>query len=153
MKQHRKSKGFTLIELLVVLGIIVLIAAGAVPAFRFIVGSRSLEGAGNIVSGMVAKARAQATKDQTPTGVFFYYDPNAERSSMILVHVKGDSTDNFPDAEAYHGWTSMADQPFAAPYGGKGTTGVVYYDQSDKKRGPSFVSALQDMVASTPAPA
>src|SRR5437870_3269126 len=51
--QRSRRRGFTLIEILVVLGIIILLAAAAVPAFRFIVGARSLDGAQNVAGAMV----------------------------------------------------------------------------------------------------
>src|SRR6266446_10732333 len=77
-----RHRGFTLIEILVVLGIMILIAAAAVPAFRFIIGARNLDGAQNVVGAMVARARTQALVDHHPTGVFFFLDPASDRTTM-----------------------------------------------------------------------
>ena len=84
-RHRRHHGGFTLIELLVVMGIIVLIAAASVPAFRFITGSRSVDGAQNTVNAMVGRARTQAIVTGQNAGVFFFLDPRDDRTKMALV--------------------------------------------------------------------
>src|SRR5437763_1445472 len=79
---HRQRSAFTLTELLVVMGIIVLLALAAVPAIRFIMGSRSIESAQNLVAAMVSRARTQAIADKEPRGVFFFLNPANDRSTM-----------------------------------------------------------------------
>jgi len=76
---------FTLIELLVVIGLIVVIMALALPAFNFITGTRSIDGATNVVSSFLGRARVEALAAQRPTGVFFYIDPATERRTLALV--------------------------------------------------------------------
>ena len=84
----RPRRGFTLIELLVVMGIIVLLLALALPAFRFITGSRSAEAAGNQLGAALSVARAQAIGLQQPRGVAIYRDPSNDRSVAVLVELR-----------------------------------------------------------------
>ena len=66
--------GFTLVEMLIVMGIIVLMLGIALPAFRAITGGRSEEGATNVITSMLARARADAVATQQPRGVAVYTD-------------------------------------------------------------------------------
>src|ERR1700730_12319586 len=100
----RRGSGFSLIELMVVVGIIVLIAAAAMPAFRFITGARSTDSAANIASAMVARARNQALTDHRGSGVFFFLDPLTDPTTMALIHQGGDKESD-PDFATYKGWT------------------------------------------------
>jgi prepilin-type N-terminal cleavage/methylation domain-containing protein len=77
--------GFSLVELLVVIGLVVVILALAMPAFNFITGSRSVDGATNLVSAFLGRARAEALDRGKVTGVLFYIDPATERRGMTLV--------------------------------------------------------------------
>jgi hypothetical protein len=67
------------------MGLIVLIIALALPAFSFISGSRSVDGAINVVSAYLGRARAEAIAAQRPTGVLFYVDPATQRVAMAVV--------------------------------------------------------------------
>lgn len=100
LRRRRQRGGFTLTELLVVMGIIILLALAAVPAIRFIAGSRSIEGTQNIVAAMVGRARNQAINDGEPRGVFFFVDPQNDRTTMALVTQQGNS-----ELAQYSGWT------------------------------------------------
>lgn len=93
----RFRTGFSLVELLVVIGLVVLIMALALPAFNFITGSRSVDGATNVVSAFIGRARAEALERGRVTGVMFYIDPATERRGMTLVgetNAKYDSNGN-----------------------------------------------------------
>jgi prepilin-type N-terminal cleavage/methylation domain-containing protein len=90
--------GFTLIELLVVMGIIVVIAAVSIPAFRFITGSRSVDSGQNVVNAMMGRARTQAIVSGDNCGVFFFVDPRNDRSTLALVR-QGSGSDG-----EYSGW-------------------------------------------------
>ena len=125
---------FTLIEILVVMTIIILIAAVAMPAFRFITGSRSVEGAQNIAGAMLGRARTLSVVDHQVRGVFFYLDPVTDRSTMALVRQDGDNTQN-PDLDAYKAWTDGKDQ---SPL----TFNVPYNDDKTAALGPSFANLL-----------
>jgi prepilin-type N-terminal cleavage/methylation domain-containing protein len=148
-------RGFTLLELLVVIGIIVLIAAAAMPAFRFITGSRSVDGATNIVNAMVTRSRTQAVVDFRTAGVFFYLDPVTDRTTMAIVEQSGDNFRD-PDFYEYKGWTDGSDQVADANYAGTpagasytldnsvGTAAgkVTYYDATQTANGPSYAMDL-----------
>ena len=66
------SRAFTLTELLVVMGLIVLLITISVPAFRFLTGNRSVEGATNVLSAMLGRARADTIGLQEVDGVRLY---------------------------------------------------------------------------------
>jgi Tfp pilus assembly protein FimT len=78
--------GFTITELLLVIGIIVLVAIVAVPAFRAMTGSRSSESALNQMSAVLARARTEALGLQQPRGIFFYKDLSTGRTGMAMVY-------------------------------------------------------------------
>jgi prepilin-type N-terminal cleavage/methylation domain-containing protein len=117
--QNQKSarKGFSLVELLVVISLIVIIMALALPAFNFMTGSRSADGAANIVSAFLGRARAEALAAQRPTGVFFYIDPVTERRAMAIVQ----ATDpRAPDSQRgdFDVWLDLLDsEPILLPGG------------------------------------
>jgi prepilin-type N-terminal cleavage/methylation domain-containing protein len=79
------SRAFTLTELLIVIALIVLLLAMAVPAFNFISGGRSIDGAQNVVSAMLGRARARAIETERYAGVAFYLDPATGRSTMTMI--------------------------------------------------------------------
>ena len=128
--------GFTLIELLVVMGIIVIIAAVSMPAFRFITGSRSVDSGQNVVNAMMGRARTQALTSLGTKycGVFFFVDPRNDRTTLALVQrVAGGSS-------PYIGW-AMADTGM-----GTGTGSFQYQDAlqaaSASELFPSFTTQL-----------
>jgi prepilin-type N-terminal cleavage/methylation domain-containing protein len=90
-------RGFTLTELLVVIGIIVLLLILALPAFNFITGSRSVDGAQNTISAMLGRARNEAIGLQQTRGVMFYIDPRNERVAVVLVQAVASPLNNFGD--------------------------------------------------------
>jgi prepilin-type N-terminal cleavage/methylation domain-containing protein len=120
-------RAFTLIEILVVLTIIILIALSAMPAMRFIMGSRSIEGTQNIAAAMIGRARSQALADGEQRGVFFFVDPVSDRTTMALVGLGGG------DLDQYHGWVmpnppgtpAIPQPPIDRP--GNSPTGIIYY--------------------------
>src|SRR5580765_1691154 len=81
---NRRS-GFSLTEVLIVIALIVLMLALALPAFNFITGGRSIDGAMNGMSAFLARARTEAVGVQEMRGVMFYIDPKTEREMMVLV--------------------------------------------------------------------
>lgn len=80
-----RPRGFTLTELLIVIGLIVLVIALAVPAFRAMTGGRSVDAAMNQLSAVLGAARAEAIGLQKVRGVFFYLDSATNRVSAVLV--------------------------------------------------------------------
>jgi prepilin-type N-terminal cleavage/methylation domain-containing protein len=84
-RPHRRA--FTLTELLVVMGVIVLMIAMAVPLFNVFSASHSIEGAQNMVSAMLQRARARAIAMQERRGVFFFEDQATKKTGMLLVRI------------------------------------------------------------------
>lgn len=78
-------RGFTLVEMLVVMGIIVIAIAMAVPAIKYLTGSKSEESAQNAVAAMLARARTDAVALQQPQGVLFTIDVATDRVMMYQV--------------------------------------------------------------------
>src|SRR3954468_6551310 len=83
-KTSRRT-GFSLTEVLIVIGLIVLMLALALPAFNFITGGKSIDGATNQISAFLSRARTEAVGLQECRGVMFYIDPATERQMMVLV--------------------------------------------------------------------
>lgn len=77
--------GFTLTELLIAMAIFVVVMAMAVPVFRTLTGSRSVEQATNIISATLGGVRNAAIKLQRYRGVMFYLDPNTGRIGMATL--------------------------------------------------------------------
>jgi prepilin-type N-terminal cleavage/methylation domain-containing protein len=91
MRHLRNPRGFTMTEILIVIAIIVLVLALAVPALNFIGGSKSVEGATNSISAVLAKARNLAIGHQQVYGVFFYLDPASTFTTLAIVRDVGSS--------------------------------------------------------------
>jgi len=85
MTRRRPNHAFTLTELLIVIGLIVLVIALAVPAFKAMSGGRSVDAAQNQLSAVLGAARAEAIGLQKVRGVFFYVDPRTERVNAAIV--------------------------------------------------------------------
>ena len=80
-----RRSAFTMTELLIVIGLIVLVIAIAVPAFKAMSGGRSVDAAQNQLAAVLGVARAEAIGLQKVRGVFFYLDPATERVNVALV--------------------------------------------------------------------
>lgn len=85
LNSTKPRKAFTLIEILVVISIIVILAALTVPVFNVLTGSRSIDGATNTISSMLAQARAQALSRQQPIGLAIFTDVTRDRVALGLV--------------------------------------------------------------------
>jgi type II secretory pathway pseudopilin PulG len=72
-------------ELLIVIGLIVLVIALAVPAFKAMTGGRSVDAAQNQLAAVLGVARSEAIAQQRVRGVMFYLDPATERVDVALV--------------------------------------------------------------------
>src|SRR5438067_5828587 len=80
-----RRRGFSLTEILIVIALIVLMLALALPAFNFISGGKSIDGAMNQISAFLSRARTEAVGLQEVRGVMFYIDPKTNREIMTLV--------------------------------------------------------------------
>lgn len=78
-------RAFTLVELLIVIGLIVLLMAVAVPVFRTLTGSRSVEQGTNVLSSLLAQTRNQAILNHESRGLCFYYSQDLDRYVAEMV--------------------------------------------------------------------
>ncbi len=83
--QIANPTAFTLTELLIVIGIMVMLFAMAVSAFRAITGNRSVAVAQNQVAAMLGQARNNAIAKQIPRGVVVYQDFSTRQINVALV--------------------------------------------------------------------
>ncbi len=87
------ARGFSLTEVLVVIGVIVVLIGLAVPAFRALSGSNSVEGATNVISSSLASARVEAIKLQRVYGIAFFRDAATGRVAVAMVEDKDPDRD------------------------------------------------------------
>ena len=73
MKQHA-ARPFTLIELIVVMGVMILLAAVAIPTYRSLFSGRKTTLAANQLNGAVMEARAHAVSSREYTALIFVLD-------------------------------------------------------------------------------
>lgn len=105
---------FTLIEMLVVMSIMVLMLAMAVPVFRVLTGSRSIENAQNIIAATLGRVRNEAIGFQQERGVFFYIDPASDRIMMAAVAITDTKTIGAGDRANTHYFDLVADEDAVA---------------------------------------
>ena len=81
---HSVRRAFTLTEMLVVVGIIVLLAAIAVPTLSGLTANQNLAGARTMLRSLFASAKARATTKQRYVGVRFQQDRNGQTYAVFL---------------------------------------------------------------------
>jgi hypothetical protein len=106
---------------------------------RFIMGSRSIESAQNIVGAMVSRARNQAVNDNGTRGVFFFVDPVSDRTTMALVGQSGAG-----DLAQYAGWSANAGLPAYVDPQGNQVNLIPSYYQPGGQYATSSVVALSN---------
>ena len=130
MQRHRNNAAFTLTELLIVIGLIVLVIALAVPAFKAMSGGRSIDAAQNQLAAVLGAARSEAIGLQKVRGVFFFVDPATERVNAALVReadYRAEGKDAPPIAPDYYLDLVPDRDPLALPVG----VGVQGIDNAD----------------------
>ena len=71
MRQHAAARPFTLIELIMVMGVMILLAAVAIPAYSSLFSGRKTTLAANQMNGSVMEARAHAVSSKVYTALVF----------------------------------------------------------------------------------
>ena len=96
MKRRKTARPFTLIELIAVMGVMILLAAVAIPAYSSLFAGRKTTLAANIVSGAVMEARAHAVSTKVYTALVFVKNAASDRgyTSIRIAEVYHD-----PDTE------------------------------------------------------
>ena len=95
MRKHA-ARPFTLIELIAVMGVMILLAAVAIPAYSSLFAGRKTTLAANMVSGAVMEARAHAVSTKVYTALVFVKNAASDRgyTSIRIAEVYHD-----PDTE------------------------------------------------------
>ena len=94
MTKHA-ARPFTLIELIAVMGVMILLAAVAIPAYSSLFAGRKTTLAANQLNGAVMEARAHAVSAKVYTALVFVKDGNGYKSfRMAEVYHNADDPDN-----------------------------------------------------------
>ncbi|MBR2964065.1 MAG: hypothetical protein IKC53_07660 [Lentisphaeria bacterium] len=80
MKRRKTARPFTLIELIAVMGVMILLAAVAIPAYSSLFAGRKTTLAANQLNGAVMEARAHAVSAKVYTALVFAKDGNGLKS-------------------------------------------------------------------------
>ena len=97
--RHKTARPFTLIELIAVMGVMIVLAAVAIPAYSSLFAGRKTTLAANQLNGAVMEARAHAVSAKVYTALVFVKDGNGYRS--------------FRMAEVYHNADSETDTTYS----------------------------------------
>ena len=101
MRRHAVRQ-FTLIELIAVMGVMMLLAAVAIPAYSSLFSGRKTTLAANKLNGAIIEARSYAVSNKTYTALIFVKDGKGYKSFRLAeVYHQGDgvSDENDPDAD------------------------------------------------------
>ena len=95
MRRHAAARPFTLIELIAVMGVMILLAAVAIPAYSSLFSGRKTTLAANQLNGAVMEARAHAVSVKNYTALVFVKDGNEGYKSFRMAEVyHNPDTDN-----------------------------------------------------------
>ncbi|MGD0461951.1 MAG: hypothetical protein ABSB74_05645 [Tepidisphaeraceae bacterium] len=86
--QRTNLSGFTLVEMITVLTIIILVLAIAIPVWNALMGGTNVAAAQNLISAVLANARADAIYNRQTIGVCFFIDPKTNRTAMAEVQAE-----------------------------------------------------------------
>ncbi len=96
MRQHAAARPFTLVELIMVMGVMILLAAVAIPAYSSLFSGRKTTLAANQMNGAIMEGRAHAVSAKAYTALIFVKDSSSKgftRFRMAEVYHNPD-TDN-----------------------------------------------------------
>ena len=90
MRQHAAARPFTLVELIMVMGVMILLAAVAIPAYSSLFSGRKTTLAANQVNGAVIEGRTHAVSSKIYTALLFVKDSSVNGYTSVRL------------AEVYH---------------------------------------------------
>ena len=94
MRQHASARPFTLVELIMVMGVLVLLAVVAVPAYSSLFAGHKTTLAANKVNAAVVEARTYAVSKKVYTALIFIKDGNGYRSFRLAEVYHNPETEN-----------------------------------------------------------
>ncbi len=107
MRQHAAVRPFTLIELIMVMGVMILLAAVAIPAYSSLFSGRKTTLAANQLNGAVMEARAHAVSSKAYTALIFVKDGGGYKSfRMAEVFKKPDENDDNTYTYEWRRWVT-----------------------------------------------
>jgi prepilin-type N-terminal cleavage/methylation domain-containing protein len=108
---------FTLIELMVVVAIIVILTAITLPAVKALTQGNSQKQAVNLVSALLANARAVAITSHKPAGIVIYEDPGTKSQSSVQVVICSSIVQASNTATTFSFVRAPSQGPQTLPYG------------------------------------
>ena len=105
MRQHAAVRPFTLIELIVVMGVMLVLAAIAVPAYSSLFSGRKTTLAANMVNGAVMEARSHAVSSKAYTALIFVKDGGGYKS-FRMAEVFNKTNDNDETVYEWRRWVT-----------------------------------------------
>ena len=94
MRHHAAARPFTLVELIMVMGVLVLLAVVAAPAYSSLFAGQKTTLAANKVNGAIIEARTHAVSKKVYTALIFIKDGNGYRSFRLAEVYHNPETEN-----------------------------------------------------------
>ena len=92
--RHKTARPFTLLELIAVMGVMILLAAVAIPAYSSLFAGRKTTLAANQLNGAVMEARAHAVSAKVYTALVFVKDGSGYKSFRMAEVYHDPDTEN-----------------------------------------------------------
>jgi len=94
MRQHAAARPFTLVELIMVMGVMILLAVVAVPAYSSLFAGRKTTLAANQVNGAIIEARTHAVSKKVYTALIFVKEGSGYKSFRLAEVYHNTETEN-----------------------------------------------------------
>ena len=102
--RHKTARPFTLLELIAVMGVMILLAAVAIPAYSSLFSGRKTTLAANQLNGAVMEARAHAVSAKVYTALIFVKDGNGYKSFRMAELFHDPESDDDTGAYEWRRW-------------------------------------------------
>lgn len=131
--------GMTLVELLTVLGIMILLAAIAIPTILSVIRGDRLRDASGSVQGFLTAARERAALDNRPRGIRLVPDPDNPELVRQIIFIR--EADPIAPGGSMNSGAVVSNYLSTAP-GGPFNTGAIYYDTVEIPYDLQFVNTM-----------